>query len=347
MSSEWLGACAATRRAWNHGNTLASVNPDTVDALRRALSQGTAQEIADIFTDASGQMHPGQPSRAREPWVEQGTKLVNAAMCAFLQPAVELREASAAQQAAIPKARRTRSSSEAGAPSATAGATLNFIDLDLLKDWVVHWIDHGRMPEQPPQWYVDARNSSSTHKRRRATASRNGKGAVALEVPLPQGWEVPQQIAQFLEQDVAQMPRVIKGERGKHGVKPAQVDQARMRCALVAAAAPAIESALVMTRMSESLLAVMRQTAQKMRKTSRQELDEQMQRALQASPMYRSGEDDGVVSQAFAAMASGVAGGGEHTEADAHADVAAATADAQASQARAASTAWISRPRHV
>jgi len=119
-------------------------------------------------------------------------------------------------------------------------SALPMLDVDRLKELILHWIDHGALPPS-----LDAR------------------------------YDQPRRIADFL-----------RGE----GQQRDEQSQAMLRLACVAVTAPAVESALVMTRLSEGYLSVMETAA---KPTPEPRLDPQK------STMARDEEDDDVARRAF------------------------------------------------
>lgn len=255
-SRAWLDACVATRKVWDSGATMSRVNPRMVRELKGLLATGSAQEIAKQLADIAGPTHPGDPKLAGEPWVAKAGLLLQASLEAFVGPAIALRDIANEEIDKMPRARKAQHPKTG-------------VDLDDLKAWMVHWIEHGRLPDVLPVWFT-----------RTASAARLQKLEAAGG---PSGWA-----------EAAAIASLLSSQGGS-------LQGAALRCAVIGAAAPALESALVMARMSDGYLQVL-DAQQAQRDAAARKTQEELAKAMKSSPMYRDGRDDAMVGDAFRRM---------------------------------------------
>jgi hypothetical protein len=134
------------------------------------------------------------------------------------------------------------------------------VDLDDVKSWMAHWIDVGSMPDDLPIWLWTSTNNS-----------------VHGRIKKSERWADPGRIAHLVA----------------NGASIGSDEQRFLRAKLIAPAAPAIETAAIMQRISDSFLDVVEES---------QRSAAMAQASRNQNPIIRTETDDSVTQDAFARM---------------------------------------------
>jgi hypothetical protein len=132
VAQRYLGACEDTRKAWYNTSMLSRARPQQIRQIRQVLAGGDPSSISQALLDMSGPMHPGDPSRARDPMTASGAALARCVVQAVLEAVLS-----------GTSAQRGPTSASTSPPALDAAQQVAF--LEELKRQLVFWIEHGKL----------------------------------------------------------------------------------------------------------------------------------------------------------------------------------------------------------